>query len=182
MKIEEEVTKYITNGKLNIDALLDDYYDYLYTVIKNYTTLPNEDIEEIIADVFIAVWKNNPNIGENVSIKYYMIRIAKNIINKKYRTIQTKSAICDYEELIEDSIDIEMLAIEKEQEEIIGQVLKKLKSEEYKIFMLFYCESNKIKDIAKKMNISESKVKVVLHRIRNIIKKSLKDGGYSYEK
>ena len=95
MKIEEEVTKYITNGKLNIDALLDDYYDYLYTVIKNYTTLPNEDIEEIIADVFIAVWKNNPNIGENVSIKYYMIRIAKNIINKKYRTIQTKSAICE---------------------------------------------------------------------------------------
>ncbi len=182
MEIKEEARKYIVNGKLDIDSLLDDYYDYLYSVIKNYVTLPNEDIEEIIADVFIAVWKNNPRIGEIVSIKYYMVGIAKNIINKKYRTIKTNNSLYDYEELLEDSTNIEMLAIEKEQEKIIKLALKNIKSEEYKIFILFYCESNKIKDIAKKMNISESKVKVVLHRIRNIIKKSLKDGGYSYEK
>lgn len=182
MKIEEEVIKYIVNGKLDIDALLDDYYDYLYTVIKNCTTLPNEDIEEIIADVFIAVWKNNPNIGENVSIKYYMIRIAKNIINKKYKTIQPNNSLYDYDELLEASINVETLAIENEQERIIELALGNLKSEEYKIFMLFYCKSNKIKDIAKKMNISESKVKVVLYRIRNMLKKSLKDGGYSYGK
>ena len=55
-----------------------------------------------------------------------------------------------------------------------------VKKEERGIFIMFYYESKKIKEIAKKMDISQSKVKIVLHRLRKLIKKRLKERGYNY--
>ena len=70
----------------------------------------------------------------------------------------------------------------KEKEIIINSSIKKLKSEEYQIFIMFYYEQRPIKEIALKLQCSESKVKIILHRVRKIVKKNLKDGGYSYGK
>ena len=54
--------------------------------------------------------------------------------------------------------------------------------EEYDIFIYFYYDGLKVKEIAKKLNLTTSNVKVKLHRIRNLIKNNLKNGGYGYEK
>ena len=40
----------------------------------------------------------------------------------------------------------------------------------------------KVKEISKILNISESKVKTKLYRIRKKLKKELKEGGYGYGK
>ena len=53
---------------------------------------------------------------------------------------------------------------------------------EYQVFIMFYSEGKTVKEIAKILNFSESKVKVVLHRVRKKIKTNLEDGGYSYGK
>ena len=54
---------------------------------------------------------------------------------------------------------------------------KGLKDIDIKIMNLFYYSSMSIKDIAKKLNISELNVKTRLHRIRKKIKKELNNGG-----
>lgn len=66
--------------------------------------------------------------------------------------------------------------------DIIKSTLKELKSQEYQVFIMFYSEGKTVKEIAKILNFSESKVKVVLHRVRKKIRTSLEDGGYSYGK
>ena len=50
------------------------------------------------------------------------------------------------------------------------------------IFIMFYYKQKKIKDIARIFKISETKVKVILHRVRKSIKKNLKERGYNYGK
>ena len=74
------------------------------------------------------------------------------------------------------------MAQENEQNEIIKDTLQAMKQEEYEIFMMFYYEAKKIKQIADSKQISESKVKVTLHRIRKQIRKNLRKGGYGYGK
>lgn len=59
----------------------------------------------------------------------------------------------------------------------IEQKIKGLKDIDIKIVNLFYYSSVSIKDIAKKLNISELNVKTRLHRIRKKIKKELNNGG-----
>ena len=57
-----------------------------------------------------------------------------------------------------------------------------VKDQEKEIFIMFYYQNIKVKDIAKKLNISVPKVKVTLHRLRKLAKKKLKEGGYNYDK
>lgn len=175
---------YINNGKINIDKIIDDFYSYVYITVKNGVSIgiTDEDIEEIISDVFVAIWKNSNKLPETTIIKPYLVGITKNVIKNKYRNIRINFSISDYEENIIDTCNIEEIAEEKEQDEIIQNTLQQLKDKEYKIFIMFYYESKMIKEIAKILNLSTSNVKIILHRIRKTIKRNLEDGGYGYGK
>ena len=178
----ESSNKYLVNGKPDIDKLLDDFYGYVYIIVKNgvNTHLTDEDIEEIIADVFIAIWKNGNMIINIKDMKAYLSGIAKNIIRNKYRKNELNFSISDYEEKIVDTYNIQEIIEVDEKNIIIKNSLKKLKENEYKIFIMFYYEQKSTKEIAKQLNCSVGQVKVILYRVRKIIKKNLEDGGYGY--
>ena len=62
MKKEKLIKQYIEKDSLNIEKVMEDYTNYLYIIVKNKNfKLTEEDIEEIVSDVFLAVWKNQKN-------------------------------------------------------------------------------------------------------------------------
>ena len=173
---------YIKGDRLDIDKVVEDYYGYIYMIIKNIKSIGilEEDMEEIISDVFLALWKNYTNLTEETKIKPYLAGIAKNVLKNKYRKTKIDYPISDYEEQLVSPYTLEIISEEREQNEMIRRSLNDMKQEEYQIFMAFYYENKKIKEIAQKLDISESKVKVILHRLRKELKEQLKKGGYSY--
>lgn len=183
--MKKEILKdYLLNGKLDIDKLLDDFYGYVYIIVKNGVSIyvTDEDVEEIISDIFIAVWKNSKMLSNTLDIKAYLSGIAKNIIKNKYRNSEINFSISEYEGKIVDNSNLEKQAEENEQNIIIKNTLKTLKKEEYTIFIKFYYENRSTKEIAKQLNCSIGNVKVILHRVRKKIRKNLEDGGYGYGK
>lgn len=184
-KLKNEILNdYLINGKIDIDRILDDFYNYVYIIVKNgvSVSITDEDIEEIISDVFVAIWKNSSILLKTTEIKSYLAGTAKNIIRNKYRNTKLTFSISDYEENLVDACNIEKSIEENEQNKVILDTLKSAKPKEYEIFILFYYESKSIKEIAKVLNLSTSNVKTILHRIRKIIKRNLEDGGYGYGK
>ena len=181
-KREMTLKEYIKGNRLDIDKVVEDYYGYIYMIIKNIKSIGilEEDMEEIISDVFLALWKNHTNLTEETKIKPYLAGIAKNVLKNKYRKTKIDYPISDYEEQLVSPYTLELISEEREQTEMIRKSLRNMKPEEYQIFMAFYYENKKIKEIAKKLDISESKVKVILHRLRKELKDRLKKGGYSY--
>ena len=183
--MKKEILKdYLLNDKVDIDKLLDNFYGYVYIIVKNGVSvyLTDEDIEEIISDVFIAIWKNSTTLPDITDLKPYLAGIAKNIIKNKYRKSELNFSISEYEEKIIDNSNLEKQAEENEQHIIIKNTLKTLKREEYKAFIMFYYEAKTTKEIAENLNCTVGKVKVILHRVRKIIRKNLEDGGYGYGK
>lgn len=180
----EILNDYLVKGEIDIDKLLDDFYGYVYMIVKNGVSIyiTDEDIEEIISDVFVAIWKNNTMLSNSTNIKAYLSGTAKNIIKNKYRKSELNFSIYDYEEQLFDSSNIEQIIEENEKNFIIKKSLKTLKENEYRIFIMFYYEAKTINEISSELNFSTGKVKVILHRVRKKLKKILKDGGYSYEK
>jgi len=174
---------YISNNVLDIEKMISEYSSYLYLIVKNMGSIAilDEDIEEIISDVFLAIWKNSENLNRHTNIKEYLTGIAKNVTRNKYRSTELNYSISDYEEKLFDNFNIEKLSEEKEQDGIIKKALKNLSDEEYNIFIMFYYNGKKIKEIAELLHLSESNVKVKLHRIRKLVKKDLKSGGYGYD-
>ena len=173
---------YLIKGKININKIIDEFYRYIYKIVKNSTTtfITDEDIEEIISDVFLAVWKNSNKLANSTVMRPYIAGITKNIIKNKYRKIKLNFSISDYEETLKDICSIDEIIEQKEQYKIIENTLHMLKEHEYKIFILFYYQSKTIKDISKELNLSTSNVKTILFRIRKIIKRNLENGGYGY--
>lgn len=173
-----KIYSYIFNDKLEIENIMKDYTNYVIAIIRNsYNNLTDEDVEEIILDVFVTLWKNQEKLDINKNLSSYIGGITRNLIKKKNRNLKISDNIEDYQE-IADLTDIELYYCENEKEKIIRNELEKLKQIDRDIFVLYYYEENSIKEISEILKISQSKVKSKLFRMRKKLKKFLNDRGY----
>ena len=173
-----KIYTYIINNKLEIETVMKEYTNYIYTIIRNSSMqIFDEDIEEIILDVFLTLWKNQDRLDVNKNMSSLIVGITRNLIKKKYRNIKINFNIEDYEEELIDLSNIELQFYEKDKNQIIVEELEKLKQEDKEVFIKYYYDNN-IKEIAKLFSISESKVKSKLFRVRKRLKKILKERGY----
>lgn len=179
-----KLSDYMENETLDIDMLIDDYYSYIYIVVKNGISIniSQEDMEEIISDTFVAFWKNSKYLRKDLLVKPYLKGIAKNLIKNKYRNNNINVSIENYENTLVGEFDIEDILESNEKNELIIDTLKTLNKNEYSIFMMYYYEGKNIKEISKELNLSVGNVKTILHRVRKKIKRNLEEGGYSYGK
>lgn len=175
---KEKIEEYLENGILDIETVMNQYTNYIYTIIKNKSSAFNqEDIEEIISDVFLTLWNNREKLDCDKNLSSYIAGITKNLIKKKQRDRKIYENLDDYEEQLITSEKIDLYFEEQEQNEIIIQELDKFKNEEQTIFLMFYYQNRKIREIANFLNISESKVKMKLSRTRKKLKRKLKERG-----
>lgn len=177
MKETKQLEDYYKNNELDIDQIIEDFTPYITTVINNGTNnkIFFEDKEEIFSDTFFILWKNRNRLNINVSLNSYLAGITRNLIKEKYRKAKVVYDISDFEDNTLNSINM----YENDRELIfdVERKIKDLKNIEIEIVNLFYYSSMSIKDIAKKLNISEFNVKTRLHRIRRKIRKELDNGG-----
>ncbi len=177
MKELKQLEDYYKNNEIDIDQIIEDFTPYITTIINKGTDdrISFEDKEEIFSDTFFIVWKNSGRFNIKVSLNSYLAGITRNLIKEKYRKSKIVYDISNFENDALNSVNM----YENDRELIldIEQKMKKLKDVEIEIVNLFYYSSMSIKDIAKKLNISELNVKTKLHRIRKKIRKELNNGG-----
>lgn len=178
---EEQLIKYYFNNDntLNLHKIVNDFSGYIFIIIKNITRnlLTDEDVEELISDVLLAVWKNKEKLDFEMPLKPYIAGIAKNIARNKLRSMNVTCDYLDSDEDIKSEIDIAELVESKETFEIISKELRKLGNDR-KIFIMFYCRGMKIKQIGERLGYTEFNVSTKLHRIRKKIKQALERRGY----
>lgn len=178
MKELKQLEDYYKDNEIDIDQIIEDFAPYITTIINNGTVNNNisfEDKEEIFSETFFILWKNRNRLNINVSLNSYLAGITRNLIKEKYRKLKVVYDISDFENDILNSVN--MYESDRELIYDIEQKVKNLKSIDIEIVNLFYYSSMSVKDIAKKLNISEFNVKTRLHRIRKKIKKELNSGG-----
>lgn len=177
----KEIYNYMNGTKLEIEKVMKDYTNYVYTILnKCSVNLSEEDMEEVNLDVFLTLWKNQEKLNINNSISAYIGGITKNLIKQKYRYIKENDNILDYEEELISNSNIELIFSNDEQNIIIASELEKMKIQDKDIFILYYYENKNVKEVSVIHNISESKVKTKLFRIRKKLQKALKERGYDY--
>ena len=176
----QKIFNYIDDNKLNIQKVINDYTNYTLSIIRNnYINFSDEDIEEIVLDVFFTLWNNQNKLDINKKMSSYIAGITRNLIKKKYRdNKKINENIDEFEENLIDSSNIELSFIQREKSKIINEELKSLKTEDKKIFIKYYYDEKSINEIASNFKISESKVKSKLFRIRKRLYKALKKRGY----
>ncbi len=159
---KETIESFEEEGTLSIEKVINEYSGYIYKILQN--SISNEsDIEEILSDVFMIFWKKCKELNKKTKVKPYLVGIARNLIKKRYR-------------------DMQDLAANNEKPQKSPQSLANITDTDRKVFIMFYYNQNKIKDISQIFKISEGKVKIILYRVRKLIRKNLKERGYNYGK
>ena len=174
---DKNIEEYVINNKLDLDKIVDDYTPYVKTVINNmiYSNLNQEDKEERLLDTFFILWKKYNEKKIIYSLNSYIAGITRNLVKEKIKKLNYILDISDYENVIELS-SYDLYCEDREDISKLRNSINNLKNIDIKIISLYYYSSKSIKDIAKKLNISEVNVKTRLHRIRKKIRKEFSKG------
>ena len=128
--------------------------------------------EEIVSEVFLMVADNIRIVktDDEISLRAYLFKITKNKYNDRVRRDDRIVTVENFDHLADD-FDLEKDIEDKEQEEIILEILKRMPSDHKYSLYFRYNESYSISDIAKMLGLSEGSVRKKLKEgVRYIIK------------
>jgi len=171
-----------SKNNADFDTLFNEYNAYVFKVVINESNnkLTKEDIEETVSDVFFLLWKNYGKIKNEKKTKPYIGKIAKNATKNKLRKIKEQYS---FDETIFSKAEDNAHSYHvKDSVNMVRNELNKLEETDKQLFLMYYYENKKIKEIAVLKDMKVATVKTKLHRTRKRLKKLLERSGFKYER
>ena len=171
---EAKALKQLQKGSTDaLELFIEKYTPYVSTVIYNIIgdTMGIEDVEEVASDVFYTLWSKADRIRPE-SIRGFLGCVARNMAKNKLRSAGFELPL-DEELLIVEDTPLEQHCYEAELRKAVQQEVLALKVPDKEIVLRYYYYFQSICAIADEMGMSESNVKVRLHRARKTLKEAL---------
>lgn len=161
----------------------EKYGKYLIRIALNVLGY-HEEAEECVNDTYFSAWKQMPP-DRPQRLAAYLGRITRCLALNRYDylTAQKRNAeftlqLSELEECLSGTACVEAKYEAGEVAAAISAFLRKQNADIRNIFIRRYWFSDSIADISNRFNMSESKVKSILFRTRNRLKKYLESEGY----
>ena len=164
-----------------LNELIDIYTGYLKAIVRNIigSALQEQDVEEIVADSFVALWYSRSKI-ENGKLKSYIASIARNKAKSRLRDMHITEPLDD-DYIAAECSEPENLTLRNELQEITRDVVESLPEPDCEIFKRHYFLYQKTEDISKAMGINSATVRTKLKRGRDKLKIRLAERGVANE-
>lgn len=162
------VKRLIGDDKKALDELYNYYYPRLYTFAKKFLKV-EDDINDILQDVFIKIWENRKNIKNVETFNAYIFTITKNTVITYFRE---KTKLIAFESRMkematseghfrDDSLEY------KDIKEKVDRLIEQLPEKRKLIFKLSREQGLSHKEIAVQLDISVKTVEDhIMHAIR----------------
>jgi RNA polymerase sigma-70 factor (ECF subfamily) len=168
----------LAGNKEKFALIINDHKDLVYSILLRMTD-DHEEANDLAQEVFIKVYKQLKQFKGNSKLSTWIFKItyfhglSYLRKNKRWFTdVHKENVISD------DNIENDLA--EEELKGHLSESINKLKPLERTAITLFYLEELSVKDVAEIMNISESYVKVTVHRakknLKGLIKKEYYEG------
>jgi RNA polymerase sigma factor (sigma-70 family) len=149
--------------------LVDKHKDMVFSIALKILR-SREDAEELAQDVFVKAYQSLDTFKGESKFSTWLYRIVYNAAISKTRKKKIETVVLDYNLVDNYSTDeikenINRLGYD-EQKRIVDQILKELSPEESVMITLFYFKENSTEEISEIMGMTQSNVKVKLHRLR----------------
>ena len=179
---EKKLARRLQKGdRLALNRAMDGYTPYLSAVVWRVlgpAAVP-EDVEEVVADAFLALWRSRDKLDPNQGVKAWLAAVARNGATDRLRT--AAPAALPLEEAQpsggpgpEEALERRMFA------DALRREVEALEPPDDALVLRFYYEEEKLKDIAADLGLSLSAAKTRLHRARRKLKDQLTKGGLAH--
>lgn len=129
--------------------IYDSYFKLVYFCVSNYINV-HEDIEDIVADVFVSFFNHLDSINIDGSIKYYLTTTAK---NKAINFVKKKKEV-----LLEDNV-LNSMKYESKPNLLLLSLNEKLTKEERYIIVSHVLYDYTLNEIATELNENLNTIK-----------------------
>lgn len=157
-----------------LDQLTARYRSYVCTILSNMLrgTGGREDVEELCADVFLALWQHagDPEAGK---LKPWLGTVARNRAKSWLRVRRELPMDLDEIELPDPGPGLEENAIRAELAAAVRKAVDSLRPKDREIFLRYYFYLQPVEDIAGALGLASSSVRSRLSRGRELLRKKL---------
>lgn len=169
----------VLNGNTAAFAVLAKRYQDMVFTIALRIVRNREEAEEVAQDAFVKAFQKLSSFRRDSRFSTWLYRIAFN--EAISRTRLRKLPETDYPEEIgetaaDEEVEENVMGLDPQQQKLaIGKVLQKFTEADRLLINLFYYEGQTVNDIAEITGLSESNVKVRMHRLRKKIYSELNE-------
>lgn len=164
-----------------LDRIIELYTPYISVIVHRILSpsLPREDIEEVVADIFITLWQNADKVNGD-TLRGYLAAIAR---SRAVNRLRQAKPPCDSLSDSEPSAlpQPEAQALENERAALLRNVVARLGPQDRDIFLRYYYERQSIQTIADALHLSPSAVKSRLLRGRKKLRADFTERGVTFE-
>ena len=161
------------------EEVMDKYLPLVSNIVYNICRdrLSKEDMEEIISDIFVILWKNTDKIIEG-KLQGYLCRIART--KALDRLASVKPQTLDIDELeMQSEFSIEVTAEIDDMAEILQILIDELPEPDREIMLRYYYFQQTAPMISEITGINKETVKSKLRRTKEKLRQKLKERGYA---
>ena len=160
------------------------YRSYLMTVARNILQ-DEEDAAECVNDALLAAWNTIPPSRPEM-LQTYLGKLVRNSALDRWRRAKTEkrgngNVTEALEELAElsDGASMEDAVIGRiDLSSLMREFLRSLREKDRRVFIKRYWYFMSVREISEDMGLTESNVRVTLHRCRKALKDRLDQGGF----
>ncbi len=172
---ERALVKKLNKGSRSaLDQAIEHYTPYVGAVVLRALAgrACREDVEELCADVFVALWTHAGELNPDQGVRPWLAAVARNKAVDWLRCQRPGVPIP------EDAPDLspgpEELAQRREQSARLWAAVDGLEEPDRTLFVRYYYEGDKLKTIAAELGLSQTAAKQRLFRGRKALKAALK--------
>jgi len=173
---KEELELLKKGSSTSFESLYHRYSGKLYNFVMKVSKGDSYIAEELVQRTFIKVWETKEYVNPEKSFISYLCTIAKNMLLNEYehQTIQfiyeeyMKVRTVENDDSTEKEVDKNLL------EEYIDKLADKLPPKRREIFILSRKDGLSNKEIAQKLNITESTIETQLSKALSFMKSEIK--------
>ena len=175
---DEELVALIQKGNPDpFGALVDRYEEKLLRYGRKFLAT-KEDIEDIVQDVFMNVYKNIQSFDVDQKFSPWIYRIAHNaFVNGLKKHSRNPFQGIDFDVLVSHAVEDDPVKKDQEQKEMrrmIDEALDKLQPKYREVLVLYYLEDMQYKEIGEIMEVPTSTVGIRIKRAKENLKEIYK--------
>lgn len=183
MEDNQIIALYFNRMPEAIEHTASKYGAYCHSI--SYNILGNkQDAEECVNDTYLSVWNRIPPTKPTY-FSVFLGKITRNLSISRWRSSQTMKrgkgqfnlAIDELNYCLSSGFDLEEQYLNSELRTLLNEFLGGLKDTERRVFLCRYWYLDSVSSIADQFGFSQSKVKSMLLRTRNKLKRFLLEKG-----
>lgn len=177
---DEKIINLLWQRSESAIAGIDQKYGrYCFSVSHRILNNP-QDAEECVSDTYLATWNQIPPKRPG-SLPAFLGRITRNLSISRWRNLSAQMrgggeieiALDELEECLIAPFDMDKELERKELESAISAFCDELSQQDRIVFLKRYYFLSTVPEIAEEMGFSQPKVKSILHRSREKLRKQL---------